>query len=173
LGSDDAPSAVRLELSSESDLFFHYMHVATGDEFQVIHEKQRLLVDFADYPKILIRMMNELIREPHLHVGVLTLIADQDARLDFIQNMEYKFVELMSCSFSRSPMELVEEQITYRYNMLKQRLNTMTQRLAEINTLVKAKNPSLLMHLQQTATTGSSPNPVNGSISAPTSAGKR
>ena len=30
-------------------------------------------------------MLNELIREPHLHVGILTLIADRDARLDFIQ----------------------------------------------------------------------------------------
>ena len=54
LGSDDAPSAVRVELSSESDLFFQYMHVASVEEFQVIREKQRLQVDFSDYSNILV-----------------------------------------------------------------------------------------------------------------------
>ena len=54
LGSDDAPSAVRVELSSESDLFFQYMHVASVEEFQVIRQKQRLQVDFSDYSTILV-----------------------------------------------------------------------------------------------------------------------
>ena len=35
------------------------------------------------------------------------------------QNMSYKFVELLSCNFARSPDELVRQQITYRYNALK------------------------------------------------------
>ena len=46
---------------------------------------------------------------------------DGQARLDFIQNMSYKFVELLSCNFARSPDELVRQQITYRYNALKVR----------------------------------------------------
>ena len=75
-------------------------------------------------------MLNELIREPHLHVGILTLIADRDARLDFIQDVTYKYIELMSCSFSRIPSDMVEEQITYRYNTMKQRMSVVSQRLA-------------------------------------------
>jgi hypothetical protein len=75
-------------------------------------------------------MLNELIREPHLHIGVLTLIGDRDSRLDFIQDVTYKYIELMSCSFSRIPSDMVEEQITYRYNTMKQRLNLVSQRLA-------------------------------------------
>ena len=76
-GPDDSPTALRLELSSEVDLFFSYVHAATEDGYRAIHATQRLLVDFADYPKILVRMMNELLQEPHLHVGVLTLLGDQ------------------------------------------------------------------------------------------------
>ena len=75
-------------------------------------------------------MLNELIREPHLHVGVLTLIADHDARLDFIQDVTYKYIELMTCSFSRTPSEMVEEHISFRYNTMKQRLSVVSQRLA-------------------------------------------
>ena len=47
---------------------------------------------------------------------------DGQARLEFIQNLSYKFVELLTCNFGRSPDELVRQQITYRYNALKSRL---------------------------------------------------
>ena len=33
--------------------------------------------------------------------------------------MEYKFVELMSCHFEHSPDEIVQQQISYRYNAMK------------------------------------------------------
>jgi hypothetical protein len=152
-GPDDCPTALRMELSSEVDLFFSYVHTATEDSYRsTIHATQRLNndVDFADYPKILVRMMNELVHEPHLHVGVLTLLGEQEARLDFIQNMAYKHVEIMSCVFARSPSTLVEEHITYRYNVMKARLGHTAQRLADLTALVKAKNPSLLLHLSKT-----------------------
>lgn len=35
------------------------------------------------------------------------------------QNMEYKFVELMSLQYTRSPEDIVQHQITYRYNAMK------------------------------------------------------
>lgn len=55
------------------------------------------------------------------HLAVFVMQRDGQARLDFIQNMSYKFVELLSCNFARSPDELVRQQITYRYNALKVR----------------------------------------------------
>ena len=63
LGSDDTPSAVRVELSSESDLFFQYMHVASVEEFQIIREKQRLQVDFSDYSNILVNTSSLFITQ--------------------------------------------------------------------------------------------------------------
>jgi hypothetical protein len=36
-----------------------------------------------------------------------------------LQNMEYKFIELMSLQFSRSPDTAVQHHITYRYNAMK------------------------------------------------------
>ena len=71
------------------------------------------------------------------------------ARLDFIQNMEYKFVELMTINFDRSSEETVQQQITFRYNALKSRLTLMQARLQEVNNLVRIKNPSLLLQLQK------------------------
>ena len=156
LGPEDSPSSIRVELSSESDLFFHYIHCIEEIGYRKIQESQKLMVEFPDYPNILVRMLNASIREPHIYNGVFTLYTDTEGRLDFIQNMEYKFVELMSCSFSRSSEETVQHQITYRYNSMKQRLNVMQTRLLDINTLVKIKNPSLLLQLQKSSSSSPS-----------------
>ena len=53
------------------------------------------------------------------HLAVFVILSDGRARLDFIQNMEYKFVELLSATFVRSSDEVVRQHITYRYNALK------------------------------------------------------
>ncbi|CAM9223061.1 unnamed protein product [Phaeothamnion confervicola] len=154
LGDAAGPQAVRVELSSEADLFFHFMHVSDDPAYQAMQEQQKLMVDFPDYPNMLIRLLNHCIKEPHAHLAVLVMHHDASARLDFIQNMEYKFVELMSLQFSRSPEDVVQHQITYRYNAMKSRLALMHARLQDINNLVKLKNPSLLLQLQRSATFG-------------------
>jgi hypothetical protein len=151
LGSDDHPSSIRLELSSESDLFFHYNHMIDEHDFQIIQEQQKLVVEYSEYPNVLIRMLNACIREPHTHLAIFIIRGDEEARLDFIQNMEYKFVELVSCVCHRSSEEMIQKQITYRYNAMKQKLAVMQSRLHEINNLVKMKNPSLLLQLQKSS----------------------
>ncbi|CAM9161519.1 unnamed protein product [Pylaiella littoralis] len=148
LGDDTAPRSVRVELSSEADLFYHYTHSTDEASFQVMQEEQKLMVEFQDYPNVLIRMLNNCIKEPHSHLVVFVMQHDVNARLDFIQNMEYKFVELMSLQYTRSPEDIVQHQITYRYNAMKSRLALMQARLQEVNNLVKLKNPSLLLQLQ-------------------------
>lgn len=165
LGAEQEPSLIRVELSSEADLFFHYVHVIDESAFRRVQEQQKLMIQFADYANVLIRMLNACIRETTTNLAIFLMHGDSDARLDFIQNMEYKFVELMSCVFERSPDEVVQHHITYRYNAMKQKLAIMQTRLHELNTLVKTKNPSLLLQLQKHATGGSSSNGGAGSSS--------
>lgn len=148
-GSDDSPSLLRLELTSETDLFFHYMHIIDRNSFRLVQEQQKFMIDFSEYANVLIRMLNSCIREPHAHLAVFLMQGENDARLDFIQNLEYKFVELMSCTCERSPEEMVQRSITYRYNSIKHRMGVLQSRLYEIQNLVKVKNPSLLLQLQR------------------------
>jgi hypothetical protein len=72
------------------------------------------------------------------------------ARLDFIQNIEYKFIELLSLEFYNSPDDTVRKQISFRYNSLKSKLNLTQDRITTINNMVKLKNPSLLLQIQKT-----------------------
>lgn len=149
-GEQHQPDALRVELTSETNLFFHYVHELTEASFHDLQEGQKLMVEFAEYSSVLLRMLNNCIKEPHTHLAVFIMHDSGEARLDFIQNMEYKFVELLSCRFANSSEEEIRSQITYRYNVIKSRLALMQARLADVNALVKIKNPSLLLQLQRT-----------------------
>jgi hypothetical protein len=156
MGDEPVPVSLRIELTSENDLFFHYTHNLDEHGFRSIQEQQKLMVDFPEYSNVLVRMLNNCIKEPHTHLAVFVIERDGLARLDFIQNMEYKFVELLSCHFLASPEDVVRHHICFRYNSMKSRLSMMQARLQDVNALVKIKNPSLLLQLQKAPSKGSS-----------------
>lgn len=112
-----------------------------------MQEQQKLMVDFADYANVLIRMLNNCIKEPHNHLAVYLMQSDGRARLDFIQNMEYKFIELLSVDFLRATDDTIRQHISFRYNSMKSRLQVLQTRLHEVNSIVKTKNPSLLLQV--------------------------
>ena len=56
---------VRVELTSENDLFFHYSHILNEDRFKLMQEAQKLTIDFGDYPAVLIKMLNSCIKDQH------------------------------------------------------------------------------------------------------------
>lgn len=75
---------MRVELTSENDLFFHYTHTVDFDSFRAMQENQKLMVDFREYPNILIKMANSCIKEPHSFLAVFVMSRDGSAKLDFI-----------------------------------------------------------------------------------------
>ncbi|CAD7936671.1 unnamed protein product [Amoebophrya sp. A120] len=154
LGDEQQPNHIRIELTSENDLFFHYTHSVDEQGFRQMQESQKLMIDFPDYCSVVIKMLNNCIKEPHSFLAVFVMQRDGHARLDFIQNMEYKFVELLSCDFVASPEEVVRQQISFRYNSVKTKLSLMQARLQDVNALVKVKNPSLLLQLQKAPNRG-------------------
>ena len=87
IGEEGAYTAMRVELSSESNLFFHYTHDLDDSSFRTLQEGQKLMVDFAEYPGVIVRNLNHCIKEPHSHLAVFVMMRDGSARLDFIQNM--------------------------------------------------------------------------------------
>lgn len=136
---------MKVELTSENDLFFHYTHLVDEDAFRTMQDSQKLMIDFNEYPNILVKMVNSCIKEPHAFLAVFIMSRDGTAKLDFIQNIEYKFIELLSTDFMASSEEVVRQSITFRYNSVKSKVALMEARLKDVNALVKVKNPSLLL----------------------------
>lgn len=63
--------------------------------------------------------------------------------------MEYKFIELVSLDFETSPEEVIRETISFRYNSVKAKLIFLQNRMKEFSSIVKVKNPSLLIQMQK------------------------
>lgn len=150
IGPEGAYTGLRVELTSESNIFFHYVHELDQAGFRKMQEGQRLMVAFGDYPAVILRELDRCVKEPHAHLAIFVMMKDGSARLDFVQNVEYKFVELLSLKFAASEEETVKEQVVFRYNAVKTKLALAQARLADVNALVKIKNPSLLLHMKKT-----------------------
>jgi hypothetical protein len=114
-----------------------------------MQDSQKLCVSFKDYAGLSKKLFNNCITEPHCFIAVFIMQKDGSARLDFIQNIEYKFIELLSLDFANSPDDVVRRQIAYRYNSLKTKLSLQQDRINSINNLIKLKNPSLLLQIQK------------------------
>lgn len=149
LGDDARPEAVRLEASSEADLFFHYYHTLDRKGFAAMQTQQKLMIEFQDYATVAVRMLNQCIKEPHAFISVMYVHTNGTARLDFVQNMEYKFVELLSVDFVQSPPELIRQQIMYRYALMRSRVKVLHDRLSDVTRVVKLRSPALLQQLQK------------------------
>lgn len=114
-----------------------------------MQDSQKLCIPFKDYAGLNKKLLNNCITEPHCYIAVFVMQKDGSARLDFIQYIEYKYIELLSLDFANSPDETVRKQIAYRYNSLKTKLSLLQDRVSSISNLIKLKNPSLLLHIQK------------------------
>ena len=61
-GEPSAPTSVKVELSSESDLFFHYTHVAEERTWKAMRDEQRLMVEYPEYPNVLAQSFTSAIK---------------------------------------------------------------------------------------------------------------
>ena len=148
-GDENSPSQIRIELSCENDLFFHFTSDVDEETFKVMQDNQKLCIQFNEYSNLTKRLLNNCINEPQSYIAVFIMQKEGTARLDFIQNIEYKFIELLSIDFVNSPDDTVRRQIAYRYNALRSKLELMQNRIQTISNIVKLKNPSLLLQIQK------------------------
>eukprot|EP00002_Diphylleia_rotans_P029075 TRINITY_DN5894_c0_g1_i5.p1 TRINITY_DN5894_c0_g1~~TRINITY_DN5894_c0_g1_i5.p1 ORF type:complete len:195 (-),score=30.32 TRINITY_DN5894_c0_g1_i5:65-649(-) len=82
--------ALRIEALCENDLFFYYVSTITEATFNEMKAKQRLVVGFSDFPSVLFKMFNSVIKNPQSYLAQFIFLEDGTAALEFLQNMEYK-----------------------------------------------------------------------------------
>ena len=148
-GVENNPIQIRIELSCENDLFFHFTSDIDEETFKIMKESQKLTVNFVEFSNLVKKLFDNCINEPQAFKVVFIMQKKDTARLDFIQNIEYKFIELLSIDFVNSPDETIKKQISYRYNAIRTKLELVQNRIQAISNIVKTKNPSLLLQIQK------------------------
>jgi len=148
-GEPQAPQVIKIEFTSEADLFFNYSSMINEEYFLKIKEEQKLNVEFTGFLSLLLKLINNCQKEPQNFFSVFFMQRDGQARLEFIQNMEFKFLELLSLDFLASPEEVIRQNISFRYSLLKAKSQVLQTKLKDVSALLKVKNPSLLLQLQK------------------------
>ncbi|KAK1939696.1 hypothetical protein X943_002355 [Babesia divergens] len=133
---------VELELTSESDLFFNYIHRVTRDEYTEIFDKQRLTAQFESYASTLTKMIRSCMKDKSFRAVIF--MTHEKGTLHFIQTVEHKFLELLQCRLRRASEFRIVDNITYRYNALKERVSHFAHHLKEINDILETKDPELI-----------------------------
>lgn len=131
--------SMRIELCSDADLFFNYNCVINHIGFNALREHQKLTCDFNEFTVMLMRLFNQAIRDASTHLCVMIFQPDGRAHLQILQNLQYKFVELVSLPFHEIPEEESRRHINYRYNAIRARLAIMTAKLQDVTALIKVK----------------------------------
>jgi hypothetical protein len=63
-GDASEPTSVKLQLSSEKDIFLLYEHLCSATDFLAIQEEQSLMIDFSQYADILCTNLDFCIQQP-------------------------------------------------------------------------------------------------------------
>ena len=141
---------LKLELTSEADLFFHYSTIETIDTFSALKENQQLTLKFEGFIGLLIKLLNSLQKSSKKNFGILQLYSDGSAKFNFLQNLHYKYIDLLSLNLKSSNDEIIRESITYRYNIVKAKIMYLQTNFKQFSSVVKTKNPGLIVQLEKT-----------------------
>ncbi|WIA11211.1 hypothetical protein OEZ85_011338 [Tetradesmus obliquus] len=137
-------TSVRVELSCDASLFFHYSANVSPSAYEDIKEDCGLVVDFASFPALLLKLLNLLVEQPSTYLGLLVLRADGSAVLEFAQNLEFKAMSLLSMRVEAVPQAMVRGYVTMRHNSVLERCAELEAELFELRSLVRQRCPNLL-----------------------------
>lgn len=144
LNDIDNPDSVRIELQSESDLFFHWACLITPENFQELQEAFKLNIGYDALGGLLIKTFSDSSTDPNMFLSIQEIFPDKKAKLSFFQDLEYKMINLYAIWLEMSPEHIIKDYITYKYMNTKHRQESLQKRIVECARLAKINNPFLL-----------------------------
>ena len=141
---EGTPTRVKLELSWESNLTFHYTNIVDEQKFLDMKKKQNLNIDFAQYCNLVTKICDDCIKTPETFIGVFTIRKDGISQLQFIKGSDFKFLELLLLEFKNSPDELIKKHMIYRFAYIKSKLEYDKKALKVSGDVILECNPDIM-----------------------------
>lgn len=139
---------LKIEIASDIDLFFYYSIKIDLELFETIKKEQNLNCNFNDFSDLLIKYLDFCNSNQKQFVVILNVQKDRNANMQLIQNLDYKWVQLLNINFNPISEDLIRKQIIYRYNSLRA-MNDITQnRINIINDVLKDFDPPLIKEVK-------------------------
>ena len=142
------PKNIKIELTSDTEMYFNFMFECNDWEFKRIKANQNFFIEFREYPDFILKNFDRLSTTSHL-TATFTIFSETEGRLDLIRKSEFKDDTIMEFDFARAPEEHIKKSIQYRYDMMGQSFRQLQQKYYSICDTIKQKNPSLAIQIQK------------------------
>lgn len=140
---------IKFEIASDKDLYFYYSTKINQSSFEKIQRQQKLICDFVKLYDLLIKYLDLCIEQNKKFMAVLNIQEDKMAKLEIMENLEYKFAELIYLNFSPASRDFINKQIIYRYNSMRGLFDMTQNRIDIINGVLKDSVPSLISEVKK------------------------
>ena len=111
INQEGIPTRVKLEISWESDLHFHYTNIVDEQTFLDMKKKQDIKIDFPQYCNLIVKICDNCIKIPDTYIGLFTIKEEGTSKLVFIKGSDFKFRELLLLDFKKTPDEIIQKHI--------------------------------------------------------------
>lgn len=141
---------VRLEVMDDGDLFFLVEASFTEETFATMSKEHELLISFDAFPSEISQML-DLSTSSSEERYTITFEEEESGAgtMNFLQMTEFKAVEIFRIKFDLSNEQRIQEYAQFRYTQLFNQLQLQKKMLAEFNSQMKSKNPTLLKKINE------------------------
>jgi hypothetical protein len=140
---------IKFEIASDKDLFFYYSTEINRNSFEQIQRQQKLICNIVKFYDLLIKYLDLCIEQNQKFMAVFNIQQDKMGKLEIMENLEYKFAELINLDFSPVSKDFINKQIIYRYNSMRGLFDMTQNRIDIINGVLKGSDPSLISEIKK------------------------
>lgn len=140
---------VKIEIINDSDLFFYYYIDLNSSSFEKMKEEQKLVCNFREFSDLLIKYFDLCMNDKKTYLTILNVQKDNKVILELLENLDFKFGQLVNLCLLPASEDLIRRQIIYRYNSMRATENIMENRINIINNVLKDVDPQLIFEVKR------------------------
>eukprot|EP00356_Strombidium_inclinatum_P016950 CAMPEP_0170508310 /NCGR_PEP_ID=MMETSP0208-20121228/61965_1 /TAXON_ID=197538 /ORGANISM="Strombidium inclinatum, Strain S3" /LENGTH=158 /DNA_ID=CAMNT_0010791125 /DNA_START=204 /DNA_END=677 /DNA_ORIENTATION=+ len=148
MGEENDPGGVRFELTSEEDIFFHYVCNINEQGFKQMKMEQMLNIEFTDFLRVITKMINN-VKKGEYSIELVLDNVNETADLFFQQDSEFRVDNFLVLHFMESKPDVIKNSISFRINACQQMNLLVQERLKDICTIIESKNPTLMKEIKK------------------------
>ena len=139
-----SPTKVKIELSWEKDLLFHYTNIIDEQMFLDIKNKQKLLIDFPQYCNTIQKICDHCIDNTDIYIGEFIIEKNGISELRFMKSTPFKDLDLFVFEFKNSPKIIIRKQMLYKFAYLKSELEYNKKAIKAAGDVILDLNPDIM-----------------------------